>query len=191
MNACDPAGEKARAVKARYQGVCRGCGAPTQARNGKGDAYQYCKACRPGAIKRRWTRERVLDAMRGWRACYGRLPSSYDWSRTHAERRGGEPLERLSDGDWPSASVVTETFGSWAAARAVADEAEVFGKNAAGQEGTGDVDAIADVVRLVGADAGTLTLRSSRGRAPCSTARGGSPPRRRGIRRGPRCTSCT
>ena len=30
----DPGGEKARAVKARYQGVCRGCGAPTQARNG-------------------------------------------------------------------------------------------------------------------------------------------------------------
>ena len=31
----DPSGEKARAVKARYQGVCRGCGAPTQPRNGK------------------------------------------------------------------------------------------------------------------------------------------------------------
>ena len=38
----DPSGEKARAVKARYQGVCRGCGAPTQPRNGKGDAYAYC-----------------------------------------------------------------------------------------------------------------------------------------------------
>jgi hypothetical protein len=32
----DPTGEKARAVKARYQGVCRGCGAYTQPRNGKG-----------------------------------------------------------------------------------------------------------------------------------------------------------
>jgi len=39
----DPAGEKARAVKARYRGVCRGCGAYTQPRNGKGDAYAYCK----------------------------------------------------------------------------------------------------------------------------------------------------
>ena len=38
----DPTGEKARAVKARYVGVCRGCGAYTQARNGKGDAYAYC-----------------------------------------------------------------------------------------------------------------------------------------------------
>jgi AraC-like DNA-binding protein len=48
----DPSGEKARAVKARYQGVCRGCGAPTQARNGKGDGYEYCKGCHPGAAAR-------------------------------------------------------------------------------------------------------------------------------------------
>jgi hypothetical protein len=117
---CDPTGEKARAVKARYQGVCRGCGAYTQPRNGKGDAYAYCKACHPGAIERRWTRERVLDAMGEWRARYGRLPSSYDWSRTHARRRGGEALERLSGGDWPSASVVTRVFGTWVVARAEA-----------------------------------------------------------------------
>jgi len=37
----DPSGEKARAVKQRYQGVCRGCGAPTAARGGKGDAYAF------------------------------------------------------------------------------------------------------------------------------------------------------
>src|SRR5438874_7890044 len=95
----DPTGEKARAVKARYVGVCRGCGAYTQSRNGKGDAYAYCKACHPGAIERRWTRELVLDAMREWEKRYGRLPSSYDWSRTHARRHGGEPLKRLNKGD--------------------------------------------------------------------------------------------
>jgi hypothetical protein len=39
----DPTGERAREVKARYRGVCRGCGAPNSARNGKGDAYAYCK----------------------------------------------------------------------------------------------------------------------------------------------------
>ena len=48
----DPTGDKARAVKARYRGVCRGCGAPTAPRNGKGDAYAYCKRCHPGAIAR-------------------------------------------------------------------------------------------------------------------------------------------
>jgi len=116
----DPTGEKARAVKARYVGVCRGCGAYTQPRNGKGDAYAYCKACHPGAIERRWTQERVLDAMRAWRELHGRLPSSYDWSRTHARRRGGEALERLAHHEWPSAAVVTDVFGGWAAAQAAA-----------------------------------------------------------------------
>jgi hypothetical protein len=117
----DPAGEKARAIKARYVGVCRGCGAYTQPRNGKGDAYAYCKACHPGAIERRWSRTRVANAMRAWQARYGRWPSSYDWSRTHARRRGGEALERLEQGDWPSASVVTSVLGSWATARAQAE----------------------------------------------------------------------
>jgi hypothetical protein len=116
----DPTGEKARAVKAGYQGVCRGCGAYTQPRNGKGDAYAYCKACHPGAIERRWTRERVLAAMLGWRDSYGRWPSSYDWSVTHARRRGGEALARWAEGDWPSASVVADVFGRWAAARQAA-----------------------------------------------------------------------
>jgi AraC-like DNA-binding protein len=114
----DPTGEKARAVKARYVGVCRGCGGYTQPRNGKGDAYAYCKACHPGAIQPRWTRERVLEAMRAWQARYGRLPSSYDWSRTHARRRGGPALERLSEGDWPPASVVSDVCGDWPQARA-------------------------------------------------------------------------
>ena len=82
----DPIAEKAREVKARYRGVCRGCGAPTSARNGKGDAYAYCKRCRPGAIERQWTRERSREAMRAWRARYGAAPSSYDWSPTHARR---------------------------------------------------------------------------------------------------------
>ena len=59
----DPTGEKAQAMKARYVGVCRGCGACTQPRNGKGDAYAYCKRCHPGAIGRRWTQERVVKAI--------------------------------------------------------------------------------------------------------------------------------
>ena len=116
----DPTGEKARAVKARYVGVCRGCGAYTQPRNGKGDAYRYCKRCRPGAIQPKWTRQLVLDAMRVWGSQYGRLPSSYDWSRTLARRRGGQALRRLADGEWPPASVVTSLFGTWGLARQAA-----------------------------------------------------------------------
>jgi hypothetical protein len=114
----DPTGEKTRAVKQRYQGACRGCGAPTSARNGKGDAYAYCKHCHPGAIEAKWIRERVRDAMLAWRSLYGELPTSYDWSRTHAHRRDGQALARLTDGDWPSAATVTDLYGSWASAHA-------------------------------------------------------------------------
>jgi AraC-like DNA-binding protein len=114
----DPTGEKAKAVKDRYQGICRSCGAPTRPRNGKGDAYAYCKSCHPGAIAPKWTRERVRAAMRDWRDLYGKPPSSYDWSRTHASRRGADALARLADGDWPAPGTVTDLYGTWAAARA-------------------------------------------------------------------------
>ena len=120
----DPTGEKTRAVKQRYQGACRGCGAPTSARNGKGDAYAYCKHCRPGAIQAKWTQERVRDAMLAWRDRYGRPPTSYDWSRTHAHRRGGRALARLTGGEWPSCATVTDLYGSWAAANADALRAD-------------------------------------------------------------------
>jgi hypothetical protein len=122
LDAWDPTGEKSRAIKARYVGVCRACGAYTQPRNGKGDAYAYCKRCHPGAIQRRWTRELVISAMLEWRDRYGRLPSSYDWSRTHARRRGEHALRRLTGGHWPAASVVSAVFGRWDVARQAAAE---------------------------------------------------------------------
>ena len=59
-------------------------GPTTQPRNGKGDAYQYCNRCHPGAAARRLTRERMCEAMRAWLERYGTPPSSTDWSRTHA-----------------------------------------------------------------------------------------------------------
>jgi hypothetical protein len=55
--------------------------------------------------------------MREWRLHHGPLPSSYDWSRAHAQRRGGAALRRLNSGEWPSASVVGHVFGSWQEAR--------------------------------------------------------------------------
>src|SRR5947209_1794905 len=58
--------------------------------------------------------------MHGWRDRYGSLPSSYDWSVTHARRRGGDALVRLEHGTWPPASVVTAVFGTWDAAREAA-----------------------------------------------------------------------
>ena len=51
-----------------------------------------------------------------WRARYGAAPSSYDWSRTHARRRGAEALKRLHAGEWPAPSTVIDLYASWAAA---------------------------------------------------------------------------
>lgn len=117
----DPTGEKARAVKRRYQGACRSCGAATAARNGKGDAYEYCKRCHPGAIAPVRTRQWAREAMRDWQARYGRLPLSTDWSPAHAERRGGEALARFEARAWPAPSTVISLYGSWAAAVRDAD----------------------------------------------------------------------
>jgi len=89
----DPTGERARAVKARYRGVCRGCGALTSARNGKGDAYEYCWQCRPGAAEQRWTRELVLAGPIRNAAVFVRLvthpraPARWRRARAAARRR--------------------------------------------------------------------------------------------------------
>jgi AcrR family transcriptional regulator len=112
----DPTGEKARAVKARYRGVCRGCGAPTARGTARATPTRIANACHPGAIAPESTRERVREAMRAWRAHYGAAPSSYDWSRTNARRRGGEALKRLQTGEWAAPSTVINLYGSWAAA---------------------------------------------------------------------------
>ena len=57
----------------------------------------------------------VRRCARGERATAA-APSSYDWSRTHARRRGGEALTRLQAGEWPAPSTVIDLYGSWAAA---------------------------------------------------------------------------
>jgi hypothetical protein len=55
------------------------------------------------------SRERVRQAMRRWAELYGRVPSSYDWSRTHAHRRGAQALRRLQRGEWPAPATAAAT----------------------------------------------------------------------------------
>src|SRR4051794_26744873 len=83
-------------------------------------------AADPAPPAPQWTRARVRDALHRWAERYGRAPSSYDWSRTHARRRGDEALQRLEAGDWPAPATVTTLYGTWARALidAFADPAE-------------------------------------------------------------------
>ena len=102
-------GDRKRSRRVREGGVGKG---PARAPRRRRTSAR----CHPGAIKPKWTRELVISAMLEWRERYGRLPTSYDWSRTHARRRGGDALGRLSVRPWPAPSVVTMLFGSWRAA---------------------------------------------------------------------------
>jgi hypothetical protein len=106
----DPTGVKAREVKERYRGVRRGCGAPTRARNGKGDAYAR--------------RDRAaMDPRAGARsnarlACPVRQPADVlrlvAHPRTPARRRRAQTTTQA--GEWPAPSTVVDLYGSWAPA---------------------------------------------------------------------------
>ena len=113
----DPTGEKARAVKARYLGVCRGCGAPTTARSGKGDAYQFCKNCHPGRSCRP-ARDWVRDAMHEWHsdmAGHHRRPTGLGLTPADAAARHSSD-SKLETSLVPS--TVIDIYGSWPAADA-------------------------------------------------------------------------
>jgi hypothetical protein len=113
----DPTGEKARATKARYRGSCASCGAPTSGADGKGRAARHCQRCKPQSVPR-WTRDMVRAAHRRWYERYGFIATTYDWSGTHARRRGAPALARYESGDWPSGPVIRRLYGSAANARA-------------------------------------------------------------------------
>jgi hypothetical protein len=113
----DPTGERARATKARYRGTCECCGTATSGADGKGRASRRCQRCKPQSLPI-WTRDQVRAAHRRWYERYGFVASSYDWSATHARRRGGAALERYQSGHWPSGSVIRRLYGSAADARA-------------------------------------------------------------------------
>jgi hypothetical protein len=113
----DPTGDKARAVKARYRGVCRGCGAPSAPRNGKGDAYAYCslpsRRDRAQMDTRTGARSdaHMASALRRC-AVLLRLVAH---ARTSARRRAAQTTPGRG---LPAPSTVTDLYGAWAAALA-------------------------------------------------------------------------
>jgi IS30 family transposase len=121
----DPEGERERARRERYRGRCRGCGRPTRGSDGPGRAPEWCRECAP-LQRRRWSDERLLEAIRDWTRLTGSPPTLYDWSPAHAPAgHRGAARYLAARGRWPNASSIARRFGSL---RAAVDAADVGGK---------------------------------------------------------------
>lgn len=117
----DPDGKLARARRRRRPGgVCERCGRPTSPRRGR-RAFVLCPRCATGK-RANWSREEVIDVYLAWSARFGVEPTSTDWNHTHAQRRGGVPLERFGSGRWPTLTVIARLFGRWSELAAAARE---------------------------------------------------------------------
>jgi hypothetical protein len=125
----DPDRSKARALRLRYRGVCRDCGASTSG-TGPTRSRERCASCN-GTASGEWSRQRIEEALCAWQARYGAARSS-DLSMTYARRHGGHRLARLQagweQGRWPALSVVRYHFGTLAAANAAALENHTDGR---------------------------------------------------------------
>jgi hypothetical protein len=112
----DPDGERQRQRRQRYQGVCHGCGRPTSGSGGPNRAAEWCQSC-AGERRRKWSDERVLEAILEWAELTGSPPTLADWSPAHASAGYQGAARYLSEpGRWPSASTVAARFGSLRAA---------------------------------------------------------------------------
>jgi DNA-binding CsgD family transcriptional regulator len=121
----DPDGEQERARRERYRGRCRGCGRPTRGSDGPGRAPEWCPAC-AALRRRRWSDERLLEAIRDWTRLTGAPPTLYDWSPAHAPAGHPGTARYLAErGKWPNASSVARRFGSL---RGAVEAAGVGGK---------------------------------------------------------------
>jgi hypothetical protein len=108
----DPDGERERARRERYRGRCRGCGRPTRGSDGPGRAPECCREC-ARLRRRRWSDERLLEAIGDWTRLTGAPPTLYDWSPAHAPAGHRGAARYLAErGRWPNASSVARRFGS-------------------------------------------------------------------------------
>jgi AraC-like DNA-binding protein len=99
----DPTGEKAKAVKARYQGICRGCGAPPRPATARATPTPTARTATPAPAPPSGRASAcVTRSAPGGTATANRRRRMTGHARTHARRRGGQALARLAEGDWPA-----------------------------------------------------------------------------------------
>jgi hypothetical protein len=115
----DPDGMKAKAREnIREPGRCERCGAQTGSPRGE-RVFLLCARC-ASAGRRRWTHDSVIGAYDSWCIRFGAEPTSTDWNRSHATRRGGPARERYVSGQWPTSTVIGRLFGDWPGLREAA-----------------------------------------------------------------------
>lgn len=111
----DPSGEKERARKARYGGVCADCGTSTSyTSGGVATRCRDCQAIRAGSLELRhaqaatvrgrvrWTDEEIFDAIRSIARDGVANKTAYDEASSNGRR-----------GRMPSYPTVVSRFGSW------------------------------------------------------------------------------
>jgi transposase len=117
----DPSGEKVRARKARNNGTCIDCGAPTKDSGAKVPPKR-CRECSPkaaGAARKVWTHETCVAAIREWAAEHdGIYPTTLMWNPTHARNLGSRPHpDYVNEPErWPCFHTVLRECGTWRAA---------------------------------------------------------------------------
>ena len=75
----------------------------------------------PRPVRRAYTRQEIIDAIRRWHHTYGEPPRWLDLEPARARRLGHEwRAERFESDDWPSARVIATRFGSVNAALSAA-----------------------------------------------------------------------
>ncbi len=110
----DPDASKARTRRHEQRRVCPSCGAATSPPP-VGEDDRCCRRC----AQREWTPERIVAVLRDARQELRRIPTSTDFHRGHATRRGGSALE-FYDRVGLNHAVVARVFGSWSKAIAAA-----------------------------------------------------------------------
>lgn len=97
-----------RCRKRQYAGECVDCGGVTNANGSAGIiAAPRCSPCshRREHEARYWTPERIIAAIRAWKAEHGQRPMSTDWQTTNRDASR-----------YPPANTVQRVFGTWSAA---------------------------------------------------------------------------
>lgn len=112
----DPSGERERENRRRYRGTCEECGRQTDGSAGANGAPARCAACAP-SIRRHWTDDQLLEAIREWKRVTGAAPTIYDWSPASAPAgHPGASRYQTEPGRWPHARTVARRLGSMAKA---------------------------------------------------------------------------